>query len=62
MKDLIEAHGGVAGGSVSSKTTLVVAPKDERDSTKAKKAVSLGIKMITPQVFLDMLRLGIIAK
>lgn len=55
VKDLIEAHGGVAGGSVSSKTTLVVAPKDERDSTKAKKAQSLGIKMITPQVFLDML-------
>jgi DNA ligase (NAD+) len=55
VKGLIEAHGGVAGGSVSSKTTLVVAPKDERDSTKAKKAASLGIKMITPQVFLDML-------
>lgn len=55
VKALIEAHGGVAGGSVSSKTTLVVAPKDERDSTKAKKAQSLGIKMITPTDFLDML-------
>lgn len=55
VKDLIEAHGGVAGGSVSSKTTLVVAPKDERDSTKAKKAVSLGIDIVTPQDFLDML-------
>lgn len=52
VKDLIEAHGGVAGGSVSGKTTLVVAPKDERDSTKAKKALSLGIEIITPTEFL----------
>jgi DNA ligase (NAD+) len=55
VKDLIEAHGGVAGGSVSGKTTLVVAPKDERDSTKAKKAVSLGITIITPAEFLEKL-------
>lgn len=52
VKELIEAHGGVAGGSVSGKTTLVVAPKDERDSTKAKKALSLGIEIITPTEFL----------
>jgi DNA ligase (NAD+) len=52
VKDLIEAHGGVAGGSVSGKTTLVVAPKDERDSTKAKKALSLGIPFLTPVEFL----------
>jgi DNA ligase (NAD+) len=55
VKDLIEAHGGVAGGSVSGKTTLVVAPEDERDSTKAKKALSLGITLITPEKFLDKL-------
>lgn len=52
VKDLIEAHGGVAGGSVSSKTTLVVAPKDERTSTKAKKASALGIPFLTPEKFL----------
>lgn len=52
VKDLIEAHGGVAGGSVSGKTTLVVAPQDERDSTKAKKALSLGIMILTPEQFL----------
>lgn len=52
VKELIAAHGGVAGGSVSGKTTLVVAPKDERDSTKAKKAISLGIAIITPEEFL----------
>jgi DNA ligase (NAD+) len=56
LKDLIAAHGGVAGGSVSGKTTLVVAPEDERDTTKAKKAQSLGIKIITPEKFLA--RLG----
>lgn len=55
VKDLIEAHGGVAGGSVSGKTTLVVAPKDERDTTKAKKALSLGIPLITPDKFLSLL-------
>lgn len=55
VKDLIAAHGGVAGGSVSSKTTLVVAPEDERDTSKAKKAMSLGITIITPEKFLGRL-------
>ena len=57
VKDLIAAHGGVAGGSVSAKTTLVVAPEDERDSTKAKKAIALGKPLITPEKFLE--RLGL---
>lgn len=53
VKELIEKNGGVAGGSVSGKTTLVVAPADERDSTKAKKAASLGVTIITPEEFLQ---------
>lgn len=56
VKDLIAAHGGTAGGSVSGKTTLVVAPEDERDSSKAKQAISRGIPIITPEEFLK--RLG----
>jgi DNA ligase (NAD+) len=55
VKDLIAAHGGVAGGSVSGKTTLLVAPADERDTSKAKKAISLGIEIITPEKFLERL-------
>jgi DNA ligase (NAD+) len=55
VKDLIAAHGGVAGSSVSSKTTLLVAPADERDTSKAKKALSLGINIITPEQFLEKL-------
>lgn len=55
VKDLIEAHGGAAGSSVSSKTTLLVAPSDERETSKAKKALSLGIKIVSPEDFLKML-------
>lgn len=55
-KELIETHGGVAGSSVSSKTTLLVAPAEERDTSKAKKATELGVRIITPEQFLAALR------
>lgn len=54
-KELIESHGGNAAGSVSKTTTLLVAPAEERETSKAKKAASLGIKIITPDEFLKQL-------
>lgn len=54
-KELIEDNGGTAGSSVSSKTTLLVAPADERETSKAKKASSLGVRIVTPDEFLSML-------
>jgi len=55
VKDLIELHGGNAGSSVSTRTTLLVAPADERTSSKAKKALELNIAIVTPEEFLAML-------
>lgn len=54
-KELIESFGGNAGSSVSSRTTLLVAPADERETSKAKKATDLGIRIVTPEEFLAML-------
>lgn len=53
VKELIFNLGGKPGSSVSSKTTLVVAPADERETSKAKKAQQLGITIITPEEFLQ---------
>lgn len=55
VKELIMAHGGVAGSSVSSKTTILVAPEFERETSKAKKALALGITILTPEQFLSKL-------
>jgi len=54
-KELVEKHGGVAGSSVSSRTTLLVAPATERDTSKAKEALKRGIRIITPEEFLSSL-------
>jgi DNA ligase (NAD+) len=54
-KELIEDNGGTAGSSVSAKTTLLVAPADERETSKAKKAQQLGIRIVTPEEFLALL-------
>lgn len=55
VKELIESHGGRAGSSVSSKTTFLVAPADERETSKAKKATELGVPIFTPTEFLEFL-------
>lgn len=55
MKDIITNAGGQASSSVSNRTTLLVAPIDQRNTTKADKAERLGVLMITPEEFLDML-------
>jgi DNA ligase (NAD+) len=50
-KDLIELHGGKSSGSISAKTTLVVAGEN-MGPAKLKKAEDLGIEIISEQEFL----------
>lgn len=49
ISERIEALGGTASGSVSTKTTALVT--SETDTSKAKKAAELGIPVIDPSVF-----------
>ena len=53
-QELIEKFGGKAAGSVSAKTSLVLA--GEAAGSKLKKANDLGIKVITEQEFEEMIK------
>ena len=55
-KALIEAHGGKNSGSVSKKTSFILAG-DNMGPEKRKKAEDLGIKMISEEEFLEMIEL-----
>lgn len=54
-KDMIELHGGKNSGSISRKTSFVLAG-DNMGPEKLKKAESLGIKIINEDEFLEMLK------
>ena len=51
---MIEARGGKSSGSVSKKTTYVVA--GEAAGSKLRKAQELGITVLTEDEFLNMLQ------
>lgn len=52
-KDMIELHGGKNSGSISKKTSYVLAG-DNMGPEKLKKAQSLGVKLINEDEFLEM--------
>ena len=54
MKELITAHGGKNSGSVSGKTTYLLAG-EKAGPEKLKKAESLGIKIIDETTFMEMI-------
>lgn len=54
LKELIEKNGGKVGSSISSKTSYVVAG-DKMGPSKKNKADALGVKIITEDMFLDMI-------
>ena len=53
-KEIVEKLGGKASSSVSSKTYLIVA--GENAGSKLEKARNLGVKIISEQEFLEMIR------
>lgn len=55
IKEKIEAFGGVNVGSISSKTTYVLAG-DKMGPSKLKKAQDLGIQILSEQEFIDMIQ------
>ena len=53
-KAMIEAHGGKNVGSVSKKTSFILAGEN-MGPEKRKKAESLGVALVTEEAFLEML-------
>ena len=54
LKDLIEMNGGKNVGSISKKTSYVIAG-DKMGPSKLKKATDLGIRILTEDDFIKML-------
>lgn len=54
LKNLIESNGGKVTDSVSSKTNYLINNDKNSDSSKNKKALSLGIPIITEEEFIKM--------
>jgi len=52
MNELVEQLGGRSAGSVSKKTTYLVT--DERGTSKARKAEELGVPILSPTAFADL--------
>lgn len=53
MNELVEALGGRSSGSVSKKTTYLVT--NEAGTSKAKKAEELGVAVLTPEAFAELI-------
>lgn len=51
---IIESHGGKVANAITSKTTYLVTNDTDMDSTKAKKAKELKVKMITEEELLKL--------
>ena len=56
LKNDIAAHGGKVSGSVSSKTDYLINNDLESNSNKNKKAKELGVKIISENQFLEMIK------
>jgi DNA ligase (NAD+) len=54
MKELISLHGGKNSGSISGKTTYLLAG-EKAGPEKLKKAESLGVKVINEAEFMEMI-------
>ena len=55
LQEVIEAEGGKASGSVTSKTAYLINNDTSSNSSKNKKAKELGIPIISEEEFLNML-------
>ena len=55
LKEAIEARGGKATGSVTSKTTYLINNDVTSNSSKNKKAKDLGVPIISEEEFIKML-------
>jgi NAD-dependent DNA ligase (contains BRCT domain type II) len=55
-KELIESQGGKSVSSVSKNTDFVLAGEDA--GSKLDKAVALGVKVVSEEVFKELLQLG----